>query len=585
MYRLKLNNALVCGLLLFLLALHIPLPHPPGSGLYLPTNIIAWLFMAFISLLVFLAGVAATVKNTALFISPFTGYMGVATVMLALPLLYTPGAWQMAGFIQWAGIAGGFIFCFCLAQGRLTFRHHRLLLTGLATASLIQASVGALYLLVWLPSPAELFARGPQVGGILLQQNITGTFLILGLGASMLLWLEPLCRRGRVVRLVPPAAMVVIPFMLVFLQSRIGTLNGVLLLVCFGLLYGRREPRRCAVVFGCVLLGVILGNILIWFAPNEGVDLVHEASNSARIQILQNAWRMIELHPVIGWGLGSFSYQYARFMVASGIPVVESLVTLHPHNEWLYGWVEGGIVTVVAYLLLLIAGWKLWKQALRRDRLQNVAYRRGLWILLLPLLLHTQVEYPFYLSAVLWMICLLLLALVDGVSYGSTGLMPAAEVETQYCVAVPRPAWLTGSLLGSAAALLTLVFMATGLQSGLVLTQLEQLQMAHPGRAARTEMSAVQHAQWNPWIFDDRFEFDRQVNHLLSFNVTRDPQLLAGYLTWSSEYLVSHINPDVLASRMMILAATGHRHQAQRIRAEAHLLYPRDGRFNGEPAA
>lgn len=586
MYTLKLNNAPTCGLLLFfLLALHIPLPHPPGNGLLLPSNIIAWSFMAFISLLVCLAKINPKAAQARLIISPLTRYMAIATGMLAVPLLYTPEPWANAGLIQWAGVAGGFVFFFCLVQGELTLSHHRLLLAGLAAAALIQAIVGALYLLVWLPGPGEWYVPGPGVGGILLQQNVAATFMLVGLGAALLLWLEPLCRGRSATRMLPLLVVVAVPFMLVFLQSRIGVLSGVVLLVCFGLLYWRRDRRRFAVAMGCALIGIALANALIWFAPSGGVDLIHEASTSYRLQMLQETSKMIAQHPLLGWGLGSFSYNYARFLVATGTAAQESVVVLHPHNEWLYGWAEGGIVTVLAYLVLLFAGWKLWRQASQRDRLQGVAYRRALWVLLLPMLLHTQVEYPFYLSAVLWLVFLLLLALADGACYSNALLLPGAVCTERYNVALPAIALRIGSLLMGAAALLALAFMTSGLQSGLVLTQLEHSQIERPGQAAQIDMSAVQHAQWNPWIFEERFEFDHQLNNLLRFNATRDPQLLVGYLRWSAEYLSSKISPDVFASRMMILDAAGRHSQAQRIRIEGHFLFPRDVRFNAASPA
>lgn len=580
MYTLKLNNTLVCGLLLFfLLALHIPLPHPPGNGLLLPGNIIAWSFMALISLLVCLAKINPKVPCADLFISPFTCYMGIATLMLAVPLLYTPQAWQMAGVIQWAGIAGGFIFYFCLTQGKLGLRHHRLLLAGLAAAALIQATVGALYLLVWLPGPGEWYVPGPGVGGVLLQQNVAATFLMVGLGAAALLWLEPLCHGGIAQRVLSLLVMVVVPFMLVFLQSRIGVLNGVVVLLCFGLLYWRRERQRCVIALACVLAGVILANTLIWFAPSGSVDLVHEASTSYRLQMLQETAKMIVLHPWLGWGLGSFSYQYARFLVASGTAAQESVVVLHPHNEWLYGWAEGGIVTVLAYLLLLVAGWKLWRCAVLRDRIQNVTYRRALWVLLLPMLLHTQVEYPFYLSAVLWLVFLLLLALVEGACYGSIHLTGVPDFEQQQAVVARRFGQQAGGLLVGAAALGTMVFMVTGLQSGLVLTQFERMQLEQPKQAGRIDMARVRNAFWNPWIFEERAEFDGQLNNLLRYNLTQDPLLLVSYLKWSAQFLTRQVNPDVLAARMMILDAAGLGSRAQRLRVEAHLLYPKDTRF------
>lgn len=577
LYGQKMANALVCILLIFfMLVLHIPVSHPPGSGLFLPTNITAWVFMAAVCFIVCLKGFRAKTSSISLAISPLTRQAGIATLMLAVPLLYTPESWRMDGFLQWLGIAGGFIFYICLTQ--VTFRpvHYRLLLTGLAGAALIQAIIGALFLLIWLPEPGEWYAFGPGVSGILLQKNIAATFMTVGLGAALLLWLEPVWRGKGFDSVLLLLALFVISFMQVFLESRIGVVNGLVLIAVLSFLYWRHEQQRLVMALTSILTGVVLGNLLIWLAPAGHLDLLHEASTRYRMQMLLETAKMIAQHPLLGWGLGSFSYHYAHFLIDSGTESLESAVVLHPHNEWLFGWAEGGIVTVVAYLTSLAAGWKLWRCARRKDRSQGVVYRRALWMLLLPLLLHTQVEYPFYLSAVLWMVFLLLLALQNNISYGDHLSDSRRQSQVQYSGRVIQLSYLL-VCIGS---LLTLGFMSTGLQSGLVLTSLEQTQTTHPmDEVAQIDLSGVKKMQWNPWIFKERFEFDGALNHLLSFNSTRDPQLLVNYLQWSSEYLTTHVQPDVFASRMTILKALGSEEQAEWIRSNAHLLYPKDMRF------
>ncbi|MBB1241905.1 O-antigen polymerase, partial [Klebsiella pneumoniae] len=63
---------------------------------------------------------------------------------------------------------------------------------------------------------------------------------------------------------------------------------------------------------------------------------------------------------------------------------------------------------------VLVAGARLLKSAWQRDREQPNGARVGLFLVLLPMLIHTQLEYPFYLSAPHWLAFLLLLALLDG---------------------------------------------------------------------------------------------------------------------------------------------------------------------------
>lgn len=581
MNTVNLNNALVGGLLFFFLGtLHFPFPHPPGSGLFLPTNIIAWATMAYSCLIVCLEKMLPEQQIRKLSLSPLTRRLALVTLMLSIPLWYSPETWWMDGAAQWLGIAGGFVFYFCLVQARLTLRHHRLLMAGVAVAAMIQAVIGAMYLMVWLPQTGEWYAQGQEIGGVLLQRNVAATFLMVGLGAAALLLLEPVYRTGVWMRSLLMFTLVVISFMLVHLQSRTGLLSGLMIVVCFGIFYRRREPARSVIALGCVLTGIALAFALIASVPAGQIDFVHEGSTHYRLQMLHETWKMITLHPLLGWGLGSFSYQYAQFLVTAGIASKESAVVLHPHNEWLFGWAEGGIVTVLAYLILLITGWRLWGQASRRDNEQGTTFRRGLWVLLLPMLLHTQVEYPFYLCNVLWLLCLLILALLDGVSYGAAGTAAGSDAEKDNGVMLSPQVMRAGSTMAGFASLLALLYMVTGLQSGVVLSGLEQAQVRSSAeRAMHTDLSALHRSMWNPWIFEERFEFDHQLDNLLRFNVTRDPRLLLGYLNWSSRYLAARFNPDVFAARMMILDAAGRHVQAQKIRMQARLLYPGDKRF------
>jgi O-antigen polymerase len=76
----------------------------------------------------------------------------------------------------------------------------------------------------------------------------------------------------------------------------------------------------------------------------------------------------------------------------------------HPHNEILLWMVEGGITAVVAILLVclgtLLVLWQVGKT-------RSWAYLG----LMLPLVLHMQVELPLYMSALDWFLLLVILSL------------------------------------------------------------------------------------------------------------------------------------------------------------------------------
>lgn len=584
----------------FLFIFHIQLPHPPGSGLYLPGNLLAWAVMAFVVLTISLHVFFRGNLHCTMLISGFSLSIICITLMMGIPLLYTPEPWLKDGFAQWLAIIGGVVFYLSLVQLRLHLSYHRNLLLGVVASALIQAISSILYLLVWLPESGEWYRAGPEIGGILLQRNVAATFQVMGCGAAMFLWLDSACRKGikRYTMVLPISAMIVIPFILIFLQSRIGLISLGVLFVSFGVLYGRIHRVRFRIVFCCITIGIAAANALILFGPGDSIDLIHSSTTSYRMQMLQETIKMIALHPLQGWGLGSFNYHYAHFLLTSGSGITSNLSAgvTHPHNELLFSWTEGGIVSLLACLLMFIAGWKLWCKANSRDKTQGSTYRRGLWILLLPLLLHTQVEYPFYLSTALWMIFMILLALLDGVCIGEVRVpahsivqlpnyitndinkyssMPIDLTKNEYKLSCCTVRLI--SVITSILSILTIAFMLSGLQSSIALTQLEMDQLNY--KTQNINLDRVEDKLWNPWIYKERLAFDKQLQNLLTFNTTRDPKLLLDYMKWSSEFLSSHVNPDVFAARMQILDATGHHAEAQRLRFEGQILYPDDIRF------
>ncbi|RTF27414.1 PglL family O-oligosaccharyltransferase, partial [Serratia marcescens] len=310
---------------------------------------------------------------------------------------------------------------------------------------------------------------------------------------------------------------------------------------------------------GALLLGVAIGLAVLFtgFGLDGRAGLIgRELSNSARLTMLHDVGAMILAKPLLGWGYGGFEYSFAHFRLQE-MPWREVLeVAGHPHNEILLWWIEGGLPALAGIAIVLVAGARLLKSAWQRDREQPNGARVGLFLVLLPMLIHTQLEYPFYLSAPHWLAFLLLLALLDGQT-GEPRPLPFAKAL---------------SLPVAFAALGVLVMAVFAWQGRMALTQSERTMLANIDSIEQMPSPAA-------WIYRERKTFDEQSHALLVYNQTRDDALLTGYRQWANAYLQHRIDANVYATLIMILRYQGDQAQADARLREAAFLFTRDARF------
>lgn len=545
--------------------MHLYLLNVGGSGLKLPQNIIAWGAMALLTLVIW-PGVRT---KQGLIITPASGLFLAGAVALSIPLLYTQPEWRGAAILRLTGLLGGWIFYFTLLQWRPSPRQRGLLLYLLLAAVCIQSLLALLQLFAPEPLRAAIPypLRNGRPYGVFQQVNLLGSFVATGLALTLMLFLLPgfalrQMRTERWRRAGLGVLLLLFPALLVWLQSRIGGLGGIVVALLFLLRYSLRYPRCAAGALLLMVSGVLLGYGALWL--EVGVSVVsHASSDSARYAMLRDSLRMIAEKPWLGWGYGGFEYSFQHFRIAQSPPIVSTEIARHPHNELLLWAVEGGMVALPGLLLLLAGGVLLLRMALWYDR-QEGALSSGapaLCFALLPLALHTQTEYPFSLSVTHWALFLLLLALLD--SQVNAGAAPVARFTSLLRllrIAVP------------ALALCTLLLMASGLYSAMLLTCAE--------RAGLKDISAARAAvRMSPWLHAERFRFDEQTHGLLVFNQNRDAALLDEYVRWAEAYLQRRIDANVYATLGMILQHRGQGEKAQRLRAEAALLFPQDKRF------
>jgi O-antigen polymerase len=539
-----------------------------AAGLSLPLNTMVWGAMALLVLFISLSITPAKYRITTTSLPYFI--FGIA--VLSIPLSYADPAGVSRAVWRVAALIAGVVFYFAWLQVRLSQAQRQglwllllLIVSGQAMLALVQLLVPEL---AWVP------LKGNRVYGIFQQPNVLASFMATGLALALMLFLLPgfvlvrarfeHCRQAFLGLL-----LLVLPALLVCIQSRVGWLGGALVALLLIWRFGVLFPVRCRQAVVLLVTGVLIGLAgMLWAGPDGGLDYIsHEGSNQARWTMLRDTLRMIVEKPLLGWGYGGFEYHFLHFRINQLPPTVVTEIANHPHNEILLWWAEGGLVALLGTGLMVFGGMRLVIRACRQDaQALNEGRRSGgestaLSIVLLPMALHTQLEYPFYLSALHFMVFLMVLATLERQVSGVMGRR-----------SLPLPAGGVLRALLPVTSVAVVVVMVFALQGGLTLT-----------RAERTGLMDIRAVQTMPalsrWMHQERVGFDEQVNALLTYNHTRDDKLLEGYARWAQDYLTRRIDANVYASLIPILQHQGLVAQAERYRRDAHLLFPSDARF------
>lgn len=508
-------------------------------------------------------------NNRAISFTSALTYFTVGIAVLALPMWYTTdirfsgAAWRVAGVT-----IGLYWFFSCL---QLRWQRGTLLavLYGILFLISVQAVIAGQQLL--MPYEAWVPLYGRRVYGTFFQPNVlasliaTGVTLTLGMLllpglASKYIGLERLRRCSMFVLLAGFSAL------LVCIQSRAGWLGGVvavLLLFRFGRLNSPRTIGAAAALTGGVLLGsswLLLGHSLLPLTD-------HAHSNLARWTMLRDTLAMIADKPWQGWGYGGFEYDFQHFRINQTPATLVTEIARHPHNEILLWIVEGGLVGLAGVMLVLAGMGTVIRQAIKQDRIALMAGHRmagmptALCFAVLPMAIHTLLEFPFYLSTLHFAIFLLLLAIADRLS-------------TKEAKQNISPGTINTVLSGILAALALGLSVLAGftLKGEETITQVEKF-----GMEDTTPLKAL--PPLSRLMLEQRIFFDEQVGALMTYNRTREEELLEGYSHWAHTYLQQRIDKNVYASLIQVLRHQKHIETAERYRREAALFFPTDARF------
>lgn len=539
----------IVSALYWLVGMHFFMHNPGGQALYLPFNAWGWVYA---SLVIGLGLWTVTLKQQLIF-SSMQKNLWLGVVLLFLPMFYPGFELKDQALPRLLGLLAGLLFLFCLYQWQLNRQAREQLLHLLLGAVAVESLLGLVQFYLFNPGNwmgYNTVANRPY--GIFQQPNVMATFMATGL--ALAIWLEIRTDTQTWLKTLRCGVILSTCMLLTILQSRVGILAGLLVLM---LLAPQLPRRKMWMVLGLVALGVAMGLVIKPESQvtQRGIEIY--LSGGIRTLYWSHAADLIAKSPWSGWGYGSFEFtflnEYAnKVAVNPDLPPIGENID-HPHNEFLYWVLEGGLAAMLG--LVWMVGALMW-------RMSRAGWAKGLgWLALLtPILLHTQTEYPLYHAVALWWVLLILIYLMDAdIEEAGSAWTHKSWNET---VHQPKLLMRTVALL---IPLVMVPYMLTGLHTAWVVTQFE--------RGGHNKSELLDNIV-NPLPWLSRIENIVYTLRLQEGLITRDAEQLQAFVDWAESH-VRHTPRSRLYSNMTVALQTmGRLEEARVMQARGLRLYP-----------
>ncbi len=538
--------------------MHIILDTPGGTGLYLSYNIIAWLFVVIMIAL----GLWQITLNRKIYYSKMLLWLMLGYSCLLIPVFYHFEFTDHA-IPRLLALTGGLLFLFCLYQFKVSKQQMMQLLLLILAAVAIEAALGLAQFLFF----EEGYWGGYKVGvsrphGVFLQPNVMASFMATGLAISLFLSVKShYFSHKKTFHTLIYFCLFATSFLLVLLQSRTGHIGAILviLLLCPYLYTKNAKQLRTNLIV--ITLGVLTA--LACFEnstiPKRGAAIYQSAG--ARSSIFIVSADMIKTKPILGYGYGGFERSFIDHFNQYGIehPEIGSTIKrlAHPHNEVLFWGVEGGMVALAGFVFFVIGYLTVWLKIPRTKAL-------ALFALLLPILLHAQLEFPFYSSISHWLAFLLVLWLTD--RYANIAYLESKEYSHWLSVNCSKT-----FLIRFFALLIPMVFipfLATSMHTASILVEHEK-----NGYRSIDKLKDI----INPIAWQSRLDASVYAHILISGLKEKNINKLERYITWGLKRIQHKPRVSVYSNVLLALKISNRDKEYTLLLAQAKQTYPQHG--------
>ncbi len=531
--------------------MHVILDTPGGVGLYLSYNVFAWLITSILIAL----GLWQITLNKKIYYSKMLLWLSLGCTFLIIPIFYHFEFTDHA-IPRVLALLGGLLFLFSLYQFQLSKLEALRLLALILLAVVIEATFGLVQFFLFEEGDWGGYIVGSsRPHGVFLQPNVMASFMATGLAIALFLSVQKrLFKNVLVVKCLIYFCLFTTSFLLILLQSRTGFVAAIgVLLLSVPYLYNNCK-MQLTINLSIVAIGIMSAFISLNNSdtPIRGQQVYeHVGARDAQFIVSLD---MIKEKPLLGYGYGGFERSFIDHFNKYAIenPDIGNTITRlsHPHNEVLFWVVEGGIVALLAFVFFTIGYIFTWRK---------IPFSIGLILfsLMFPILLHSQLEFPFYSSVSHWLVFLILLWLLDRYSLtGNAG---------HNFIACPQ-----GFLIRFFALLIPgifIPFLLTALHTANILVEHE--------KSPRNAQSLKRlNDIINPIAWQSRLDANVYAHILISGLGEQDVTKLESYLKWALMRIKHKPRMGLYSNVLLVLKTLNRTEKYQLLLNEAKRTYP-----------
>ena len=527
--------------------MHIVLETPGGTGLYLSFNVFGWL----IATILISLGLWQITRKRKVVTSKLQLYSLLGFLCLCVPMFYG-SEFSDHAIPRLLGLAGGLLFLFCLYQFDELTDNPQQILWLILIAVALQASFGLVQYFILETGDWGGYRPGiSKPHGSFLQRNVMASFMTTGIALCLYLGRESkYLYFNRLKYCLIYFTLFCSSFLIIPLLSRTGYLTLISVILLLTPYLFTKNRRQLLKLLFIILAALISSQVSVIDKPSNLAE--RKGTNiTARSDIYSITTRLILDKPIFGSGYGTFERSYLDFnnqLKRQSPEINQPLLKLtHPHNEVLYWVSEGGIVAFIGLILFSIAYMNSWLKINNK-----LAKRLAILGLITPLLLHSQLEFPFYTSISHWFVFIILLWFTDIQSSSDKNKISFDKTFLLRFFAVLLP-------------VIFLPFLVTTLHTGNIIVEHEKNGYRHIERLLDIE---------NPIAWQSRLDKSIFGHTLVAGLREQSPEALQRYINWGLTRVRHAPRSSVYSNVLLCLGILKQEKEYQRVLKEAKLTYP-----------